>query len=113
MSTLLSFQVTTASLEAPPVVQPPAREPEPRLGAPAESLLRGSKTAQELGPARCQKNSLDGAGPDLPGTGKASSFVSLETEMECAAPGREGAPKASAGSEFHPWVPHSGGDARS
>lgn len=70
----LSFQVTSASLEASTVVQPPAREPESRPGAPAESLPRGPRSAQELGPARCQQSSLDGAGPDLTGTGRCQLF---------------------------------------
>lgn len=32
----------------------------------------------------------------------ASSFVSLETEVDCATTGSKGTPKASSGSEFHP-----------
>lgn len=103
VSTLLSFQVTTASLEAPAATHPPPREPEPWLGTPAESLLRGPKTAQELGPARSQQSSLDGAGPDLAGTGRCQLFVSLGIGVDGAAlAGRGRAPKASSGSEFHP-----------
>lgn len=101
MSTLLSFQVTSASLEAPAATHPPAREPEPWLGTPAESLLRGPKTAQELGPARCQQSSLDGAGPDLAGTGRCQLFVSRGLGVDRAALAGRG-PKASSGSEFHP-----------
>lgn len=70
MSPLLSFQVTSSSLEASTAIHPPARESEPRLGTPAGSLSGGPRTAQELGPARCRQSSLDGAGPDLTGTGR-------------------------------------------
>nr|XP_058901473.1 genetic suppressor element 1 isoform X3 [Kogia breviceps] len=62
-------KVTSASLEASTAAHPPSREPEPRPSAPAESLPRGPRTAQEQGPARCQQSSLDGAGPELTGTG--------------------------------------------
>ena len=72
---LLSFQVTSASLETSTAIHPPAQEPEPRLGAPAESLPRGPRTSQEQGPARCQQSSLDGVGPDLTGTGRFQHFT--------------------------------------
>lgn len=101
MSTLLSFQVTSASLETPTAIHPPAREPEPWLGTPAESLLRGPKTAPELGPARCQQSSLDGAGPDLTGTGRRQLFCIPRNWSGSRCPGW-GFPKASSRSEFHP-----------
>lgn len=85
MSTLLSLQVTSASVEAPAATHPPAREPEPWLGIPAESLLRGPKTAQELAPARCQQSGLDGAGRDLAGTGRCQLFVSPGLGVDPAA----------------------------
>ena len=72
---LLFFQVTSASLETSTATHAPAREPEPRPGAPAESLPRGPRAGQEQGPARCQQSSLDGAGPDLAGTGRCQHFT--------------------------------------
>lgn len=101
---LLSFQVTSASLEASTAVHPPSREPGPRPGAPTESLTRGSRTAPEQGPARGQQSSLDTAGADLVGTGR-PAFYCLVCGADQATPAR-GAPKASCAEESHLPTPH-------
>lgn len=67
---LLSFQVTSASLEASTAAHGPPREPEPRPGATAENTPRGPRTAQDPGPTRCQQSGVAGAGADLAGTGR-------------------------------------------
>uniref|UniRef100_M3YB95 Genetic suppressor element 1 n=1 Tax=Mustela putorius furo TaxID=9669 RepID=M3YB95_MUSPF len=72
------MKVTSASLEASTAIHVPAREPEPRPGAPAESTPRGPRTAQEPGPTRCPQSSVAGTGADLPGTGSPEKSVSVK-----------------------------------
>ena len=105
MSTFLSFQVTSASLEAPTAIHPPAREPEPWRGTTAESLLRGPKTTQELGPARCQQSSQDGARPDLTGTGRCRFCISRNWSGSCH-PWQEGGPQSQSGLKVPPHKCH-------
>lgn len=102
---LLSFQVTSASLEASTAVHPPAREPEPRPGAPAESTPRGPRTAQEPGPARCQQSGLDGAGADPAGAGRRGLFSVPGCRRGSCRPRQGGRlPTRSSGTDLRPAV---------
>ncbi|XP_062033358.1 genetic suppressor element 1 isoform X2 [Lepus europaeus] len=66
-------KVASASLEASTATHPPAREPEPRPGVPAENLSKGPRTAAEQRPARGQQSGQHGDRGDLPGTGSSLS----------------------------------------
>ncbi|XP_023369856.1 uncharacterized protein LOC111725756 [Otolemur garnettii] len=80
-------KVTSAPLEAPTAAHPPAREPEPRPGAAAETLSRGPRAAQEPRPAQCPQSGRDGDGPDLASTGRCLHFSYLWVwGCDCAAP---------------------------
>lgn len=87
---LLSFQVTSASLEATTAVHAPAREPEPWPGAPAESTPRGPRTAQEPGPPRCQQSGVPGADLAGGGTGRHGRFPVSGCWRGSCVPSREG-----------------------